>query len=224
MRKILLTSAIFLSAFTSMANAAPADDIQKLEVTSTTFKNGEPIPALNAVCIATKKEKSSDKGKNENPEISWSKGPEGTKSYAIVMVDPDVPADFTDAGKDGVTLKASAKRQDFYHWVLVNIPANVNKIDEGKSKILIKQFGIGGTNSYAEFMKDKPAENFKGYDGPCPPFNDERVHNYHFRVYALSTEKLDLPEFFQAAEVLKAIEPFTLAKGEIVGTYSLYKK
>jgi Raf kinase inhibitor-like YbhB/YbcL family protein len=227
MKKLLPLFAILIAASTSASaqeTASLLPELAKLEVTSTTFSNGDSIPVKNAYCIRTEKEKSSPKGENLNPQLSWSKGPEGTKSYAIVAVDKDVPEDFSDANQEGRTIKESAKRQNFYHWIWVDIPANVTSIEEGKSKILIKEFGTGGTNSYAEFMKDMPAENFKGYDGPCPPFNDKKVHNYYFQVYALSTEKLALPEFFTADEVLKAIEPFTLAKGEVLGTYSLFKK
>lgn len=63
-----------------------------------------------------------------------------------------------------------------------------------------------------------------GYDGPCSPWNDERIHNYHFTLSALNVEKLDIPEeSFGGPEVLKAIEGHILATASVSGTYTLNK-
>ena len=64
-----------------------------------------------------------------------------------------------------------------------------------------------------------------GYDGACPPWNDERVHHYHFQVFALDTEKPEgLKETFTGAQAEAAIVPHVLAKGEVVATYTLNAK
>ena len=186
-------------------------------------------------------------GQNISPEISWSKGPEGTVTYVVLMVDKDVPADFTDAGKEGKTIPADAKRQDFYHWVVADITHPENRISEGLGKTnkldtLLEGtpvYWMFGLNDYAKFMKDKPATTFFGYDGPCPPWNDVRTHQYHFQVYALDAfsnqyyhytakdkdgkdkKGVGFYELADGASLAKAIEPHILAKGEVVGTYSL---
>jgi hypothetical protein len=66
--------------------------------------------------------------------------------------------------------------------------------------------------------------DYGGYDGPWPPFNDERLHHYVFTVYALDVESLELPERFGAVEALQAIEKHCLARASIEATYSLYPK
>lgn len=212
-----------------------------LDITVRGIENEASIPPQFAYCIATDKEKSTMTGQNISPEITWSKGPEGTKSYVLIMVDPDVPTVFDDAGKEGKTLPADMKRRDFYHWVVADIPAEITSIAEGASRAVDgrKPVGITAINDYASFIKDKPAETFQGYDGPCPPWNDARIHNYHFLVFALSatsneyftyTEKdaakktIEKKGFHANAtgkELLKAIKPYILAAGKSVGTYTL---
>ena len=66
--------------------------------------------------------------------------------------------------------------------------------------------------------------DYGGYDGPCPPWNDEVVHRYRFTVYALDVSSLGLSEKFGGPEVLQAIEGHVLAKGSWVGTYTLNPK
>ena len=68
---------------------------------------------------------------------------------------------------------------------------------------------------------DQMSGKYAGYDGPCPPWNDEAIHHYHFTVYALDVASLNLEEPFGAPEVLAAIEGHVLAQGECIGTYTL---
>ena len=63
---------------------------------------------------------------------------------------------------------------------------------------------------------------YGGYDGPFPPFNDERLHHYHFVVYALDVPSLELEGDFTLDDVRAAIEGHVLDQGEIVGEYTLY--
>jgi Phospholipid-binding protein len=65
------------------------------------------------------------------------------------------------------------------------------------------------------------AGTYRGYDGPCPPWNDMRVHRYHFTVYALDCEKVNVPDDFTAVEALEAIRPHILAEARITGTYAI---
>lgn len=203
-----LFSAVALPALTAMA--APA----ALTVTVENMTDGAPIPARHALCKATTDGKSTG-GENIRPDIGWSGAPIGTKSYAIIVKDPDVPADFTDAGKEGKTVAAQAKRQLFYHWAVTDIPATVSSIAGGDAKTP-PAVGIQHLNSLGDYVPT-PAQ----YGGPCPPWNDARVHRYHFTVMALDVASLKLDKTTPASDVEKAIATHVLARGTITGTYTL---
>ena len=66
------------------------------------------------------------------------------------------------------------------------------------------------------------AGTYLGYDGPCPPWNDERVHHYHFTLYALDVERCDVTGEFTAEDVLAAISGHVLGQASIVGSYAIY--
>lgn len=183
----------------------------------------------HAFCVGAGK--SEGHGRNISPEISWTKGPDGTKSYALIMHDPDVPLDFTDAGKEGVEIDARAPRQPFYHWVLANIPASITALPmgaegEGVKKDKLKpgkgKYGTRGLNDYTRFMKDDKALSgiYAGYDGPCPPFNDARVHRYIFTIYALDTASIELAKEYTAPELIQAMQGHVLATAKVTGLYT----
>ncbi len=228
--------ALALSGLAGVALAASvsvpveAAAVKKLTVRVDGVKNGGAIPQSYAFCVPAATGHSAD-GPNKNPAIRWSKGPYGTQSYAIVMVDPDVPSVFDDADKEGKTIPANMKRINFYHMVLVDIPATKTELAEGADSSAIipggktpgpTANGIRGINDYtAAFTGDaKMAGKYGGYDGPCPPWNDKRVHHYHFKVYALDVPSLTLTGTFGPKEALAAISKHTLAMGEAVGTYT----
>ncbi len=106
-------------------------------------------------------------GGNLSPALSWSDPPAGTKSFALMMHDPDAPT-----GGAG-----------FWHWIVYNIPASVTGLPEGVGKN-----GKGLPEGAVEMVTDfgKP-----GYGGPCPPKGD-KPHRYRFTLYALKTEKLEM--------------------------------
>ena len=66
--------------------------------------------------------------------------------------------------------------------------------------------------------------DYGGYDGPCPPWNDSIVHHYHFTVYALDVEQVDLEGSFTGADALAAIDGHILAKASHIGTYSMNRE
>jgi Raf kinase inhibitor-like YbhB/YbcL family protein len=203
------------------ANAALALDPMTLSVKG--LEEGKAISAPYAYCAPSEDGKSQD-GKNLRPGLSWKDAPKGTQSFALIMVDPDVPTDFTDAGKAGKTIPASMKRQDFYHWAVVDIPATATALPAGKGRGHDKTpLGVGreGINDYATFMKPEDPSIYAGYDGPCPPWNDEAVHHYHFQLYALEVPKLDLPEGFTAKEAAMVLKAHIIGMAEVTGTYSL---
>lgn len=168
---------------------------------------------------------------NLSPALSWSRGPAGTQSYAILLTDPDVPADLSLIGKPEQDIPESAPRQPFHHWVLTDIPANRTSLQEGEDSPAmiiggkppgLVPHGVRGLNDYTRFTAADPkmAGLYGGYDGPCPPENDRRVHRYTIRVYALSVPHLTLPQPFDAATFLTEVAPFVLATGETVGLYT----
>jgi len=208
----------------------PAASAATLKVSVGSIKNGKAIPGKFAFCIPAAQGHVAA-GPNINPRISWSKGPRGTKSYAIIVTDPDVPTIRDNMNKEGVTVAASIPRRIFYHFVLVDIPTKVRSIAEGaESKgrtphgkpATPATTGVRGINDYTasfaanEAMKGK----YFGYDGPCPPWNDEIPHHYHFTVYALSVPTLKLTGDFTGIQAMAALKDKILAQGEVVGVYA----
>jgi Raf kinase inhibitor-like YbhB/YbcL family protein len=193
-----------------------------LTVTVGGLRPGGVIPAVNANCVPAPQGHTTQ-GPNRSPKISWTKGPANTASYAIIAVDTDVPTVVDAANQEGKTIAASLKRRDFYHWVLVDIPPSVTSLPEGadsgepspKKPGPIK-YGVRGINNYS-----RGGKIFGGYDGPCPPWNDEIPHHYHFIVYALDVAHLGVSGNFTGPDVLKGMQGHILAKGEVVGVYSL---
>lgn len=203
-----------------------------MQLTSTSLTDGQPVDPQYAFCVAAS-DSPTESGGNKNPHLAWSGAPEGTKSFAIVVHDPDVPADASDANQSGKSLPVDAERTDFFHWLLIDIPASVTEIPEGALKAGVTPngaapgraagFGIEGVNGYTGFMAGTEMEGtYGGYDGPCPPWNDERLHHYHFTVYALDTESLGLSEDgdFTGDDVREALDGHVLDHAEIVGTYT----
>lgn len=169
---------------------------------------------------------------NRNPAIRWSGAPTGTKSFALICHDPDVPSKPDDVNQEGRTVPADLPRIDFYHWVLVDIPANVTAIPEAADSDGVtprgKQVGpighgVRGINTYTDWFTGDAdmGGDYGGYDGPCPPWNDSIVHHYHFTVYALDVESVGLEGRFSGADALSAIKGHVLAQGSWSGTYSL---
>lgn len=189
-----------------------------LNVTVDHFRTGGVIPPLYAFCVAAATGHTAP-GQNVSPAISWSRGPSGTASYAIVVVDLDVPTVFTDANQEGRIIPASAKRGPWYHWLLVDIPPSITSLPEGADSKAGTPKPAGPTPNGVRGLNDY-GDGRAGYDGPCPPWNDAIVHHYHFRVYALNVARLPLPAKFAAADVLRVSQPHVLAWGEVAGLYT----
>lgn len=170
--------------------------------------------------------------KNVSPAVRWSAGPKKTRSYALLMVDLDVPQDFSQINKAGMTIAADAPRIQVHHWVLDDIPTTVTALASGvESEGLVVHgkpvgetgHGRRGANVYTTFLaaNAEMAGTYGGYDGPCPPVNDERVHRYAIRVFALDVPSLGLTGIFDGLAVEKAMRGHVVAKGEAVATYTL---
>ncbi|MBY5557111.1 YbhB/YbcL family Raf kinase inhibitor-like protein [Rhizobium leguminosarum] len=131
-------------------------------------------------------------GKNISPELTWSGAPEATKSFAIMAYDPDAP---TGSG--------------WWHWSVFNIPADASKVATGASGD--KKLPAGAVEGHTDF-------GMSGYGGACPPAGDQ-PHHYQFTVYALSVDKLPLPETAPAAMVGFYVRANTLARASVEVTY-----
>ncbi|RMH39388.1 MAG: YbhB/YbcL family Raf kinase inhibitor-like protein [Deltaproteobacteria bacterium] len=168
---------------------------------------------------------------NLNPHLAWSDLPAGTRSLAIVCVDPCAPTDPTHVNKPGVTVPRDLPRAPFYHWVLIDLPADAAPIAEGEFSRGVTPRGKGpdcprgrhGINDYTMWFEGDAdmAGDYYGYDGPWPPFNDELVHRYEFTVYALDVDRLDVPERFRAPDAFAAMEGHVLDKATVTGLYAI---
>ena len=148
-----------------------------MEITSSSFVHEDMIPA-----------KYTCGGQNISPPLAWSGAPKETNSFALICDDPDAPAG------------------TWVHWVIFDIPANVNSLPEKVAKQEeIAGLGKNGKNTSQHF----------GYDGPCPPSG---THRYYFKLYALD-KMLNLKAGLSKEELLSAMKNHVLAEAQIMGRY-----
>lgn len=130
-------------------------------------------------------------GKNISPHLSWSNAPEGTKSFAITMYDPDAP---TGSG--------------WWHWVVYNIPASTTELSTGAGRSENADRPTGSIQGKTDF-------GTRGYGGPCPP-EGHGPHRYIITVHALDTEKLDVPEDASPALIGFNLNDRSLARASLI--------
>jgi len=133
------------------------------------------------------------KGKNLSPELHWSGAPEGTKSFALMVHDPDAP---TGSG--------------FWHWIVYNIPADVDHLPAEAGDPKKPGLPKGAVQGRTDF-------GTVGYGGPCPP--PGKPHHYHFRLFALKVPKLEVPADATAAMIGFNVNANKLAEADLVGLY-----
>lgn len=138
-------------------------------------------------------------GKNQSPQLSWKNTPEGTKSFAITMYDPDAP---TGSG--------------WWHWIVFDIPANTTQLDAGAGDVKLNLTPEGTIQSITDY-------GFNGYGGPCPP-KDHGLHQYIITVHALKVDSLGLKKETNPAVVGFYLWNNTLAKASIVSYYKRTSK
>lgn len=202
---------------------------------SESFSDGGPIPpefAFGRVDSASHVALSS----NRSPHLAWSEAPPNTRSFAILCHDLDVPSRGDDVNQEGREIPAALARVDFFHWVLVDLPATRGSVAAGEFSSEVTPRGKAGPdtrdgarhgiNDYTGwFASDQDMRgDYYGYDGPCPPWNDSIVHRYVFTVYALDVERLPLTGRFGGADAREAIAEHQLAAASITGTYTLNPK
>jgi Raf kinase inhibitor-like YbhB/YbcL family protein len=206
-----------------------------VQLRSDSFPNDGSIPGEFGFCVPAPAEAGHVAlAPNRNPELRWSEAPPGTRSFALICHDPDVPSKGDDVNQEDRTVAKALARVDFFHWVLVDIPASVTQIAAGSHSEGVTPRGKRpgpapggegrqGVNDYTGWFAGDPdmRGDYGGYDGPCPPWNDEIVHHYHFTIYALDVESLDLSGNFTGQDALAAMQGHVLDQASWVGTYTL---
>lgn len=170
---------------------------------------------------------------NRNPHLAWSGAPAGTRSFALICVDRDVPSRGDDVNQPDRTVPLDLPRVPFHHWVVVDLPASLSSIAEGSHSDGVTPRGKppgptpdGGRQGVNDFTgwfagHAEMGGTYCGYDGMAPPWNDERMHAYRFRVYALDVPTLGLEGAFTAADAYRAMEGHVLDRAELVGLYAI---
>jgi Raf kinase inhibitor-like YbhB/YbcL family protein len=148
-------------------------------IRSPAFADGEEIP-VEHTCDA----------EDVSPALEWSGAPAGTKTFALVVHDPDAP-------------DPAAPKQDYVHWILYDLPASCARIPEGVG--FFPEGTREGTNDW----------NRTGYGGPCPPIGR---HRYYFRLYALDVALGDRGQLTRAA-LDESMAGHVLAEAVMMGTY-----
>jgi hypothetical protein len=179
LRHLVAASALTL-AFA--AGAAAADPFT---VTSTTFKDGQMMPRKVANSTSTNP---NCVGENVSPQLSWTGVPDGTRSFAILMEDPE--------GRGGAGV---------HHWVAYGIPASVTSFAEGEVSKASEKY-VGG----------KSTQGVGNYSGPCTP--PGTPHHYTFVVIATDLDPKELPAGLTREEVLAKIVPPAPAMSHAKGT------
>ncbi|HEX9123932.1 MAG TPA: YbhB/YbcL family Raf kinase inhibitor-like protein [Actinomycetota bacterium] len=204
-----------------------------LLVSSESIRDGGSIPERFAVATPTPDGKAEMAGTDVSPHLAWTGEPEGTRSFAISVVDPDVPADTSRMEVEGIVLGTDEPRVDFAHWLIADVPASVHEIGEGADSDGFVAHGkrpgpagfggITGQNGFTGlFAGNADLEGtYGGWDGPFPPWNDEVVHRYVLAVYAMNVPSLGLEPGFTLEDFGRAMEGHVLDSGGLVATYTL---
>jgi Raf kinase inhibitor-like YbhB/YbcL family protein len=203
-----------------------------MQLTSSSFNDGDPIPGEYAFCVPDAPAHATF-GLNRNPHLAWSEAPEGTLSFALICSDDDAPTVPDDVNQDGREVPVDLPRGVFFHWVAVDIPSDRNEIEAGEfSEGVVphgKPSGVAaggirqGSNDYTGWFEGDPAMEgtYHGYDGPCPPWNDARIHRYTFTVYALALDHCRVDASFTGHELREALHGHVLATASLTCTYTL---
>lgn len=206
-----------------------------MKLTSTCFADNHRIPGENSFCIPDGKGQCV-LGANRNPELAWSDLHTGTLSLVLICHDPDVPSKGDDVNKEGWVVPAALPRVDFFHWVLVDLDWNSGPIGEGEFSNGVTPRGKPGPdgprgtrqgiNDYTNWFAgdNEMAGNYFGYDGPCPPWNDEIHHRYVFTLYALDVPRCPVSGNFTGHDVRQAIEGHVIETATLTGLYTLNPK
>jgi len=152
-----------------------------LSLTSGAFVDGGEIPAVHTC-----------EGQDTSPALAWSGAGAGTRSFCLIVDDPDAP-------------DPRAPRMTWVHWVLYNIPPQTAGLPEGVSPADLPAGTLEGLNDWKR----------TGYGGPCPPIGR---HRYHHKLFALDDLLPDLGRPTKA-RLEEAMKGHVLAQAQLIGTY-----
>jgi Raf kinase inhibitor-like YbhB/YbcL family protein len=182
-KQFLLAAGLAVASFCCSGPAQAAD---AFTLTSTTFKDGALLPkkagnntAGNANCV----------GENLSPQFSWSGAPEGTKSFALTLVDPE--------GRRGLGV---------YHWVAYGIPPDVTSLAEGEASKPSDKY-VGG----------KSTQGIATFSGPCPPPGPP--HHYTFVIIATDLDPKELPPGLTLPELWEKLNGHAKGAAGMVGLF-----
>ena len=162
-----------------------------MKLSSESFREGEMLKMDH---VLSKAYGFGCEGGNLSPQLGWSDAPAGTQSFAVTCFDPDAP---TGSG--------------FWHWVVVNIPANVTALPLGAGDPAAGRLPGGALQVRTDFGKP-------GYGGPCPP-RGNGPHRYFFRLYALAVPSLPLRAGATRAELERALAGHVIGQAQLMGRY-----
>jgi Raf kinase inhibitor-like YbhB/YbcL family protein len=172
---------------TTSARQSPGSNAMLFKLRSSAFTEGGSIPT-----------KYTCEGDDTSPPLEWSDAPQGTRSFALIVDDPDAP-------------DPAHPKMTYVHWVAYNIPATVTELAEGAGKENGTGMGAGSGVGLNDWKK-------AAYGGPCPPIGR---HRYFFTLHALDTT-LDLTQPTKP-DLLKAMRGHIIDKAELMGTYQKVK-
>jgi hypothetical protein len=189
---VMVVAAMFFGA--SIAGAQAAKATGKAKAAQGRFRVSAPdLESKGRITLAHVFNGMGCTGQNISPALNWSNPPAGTKSFAVTAYDPDAP---TGSG--------------WWHWVMYNIPASASGLAAG-----------AGNNRNAPSGSQQGMTDFgtKGYGGPCPPAGD-KPHHYHFTVFALKVDKLDVPGNATSAMIGYNLNANKIATARVTGLYA----
>ncbi len=178
---LLILSLLFGLGLATAKNKLEGVKIMNFQISSVAFSDKSDIPSMYTC-----------EGANIAPPLHWENPPNLTKSFALIVDDPDAP-------------DPAAPKRVFVHWVLFNIPASIDTLAEGVTEKTLPKGTIAGKNDIGDCE----------YHGPCPPIGR---HRYFFKLYALDTVFSDLKKPTKN-ELLEKMKGHILEQTELIGTY-----
>ena len=180
------TGVVTVDTAGNASQSTPSPSAMAFKITSPAFAPSGSIPS-----------KYTCEGSDTSPSLEWSDAPSGTKSFALIVDDPDAP----DPAKP---------QRTYVHWVVYNIPPGTTKLPENAAKSGLPNGAMQGSNDWKK----------QTYGGPCPPIGR---HRYFFKVYALDTD-LTFASPPTKADLEKAMQGHVLGNAELIGTYEKARK
>jgi Raf kinase inhibitor-like YbhB/YbcL family protein len=179
--KLIFTAMLLAGLVTAGCSQEPKSatgHVVKIRLASVAFADGQPIPV-----------KYTGDALDISPPLAWTNTPAGTKSFALIVDDPDAPAG------------------DWTHWMIYDLPPTTTALAEDMFKV--PQLRNGAKQGLNDFKKT-------GYGGPAPP--PGKAHRYYFKLYALDT-MTSLAPGAAKTNLLKAMDGHVLGEGRMMGTY-----